>query len=117
MNAAERFKRRVLRIREIGCLPCRKVGFYTVPEVHHLNLDGHAGQVRRGDEYTIGLCPYHHQGTPHPAFLPDEVRDILGPSLKRLPNKFREVFGSDDTLLEWENELIAAYDRRARLVQ
>jgi hypothetical protein len=102
----EKFKRRCIRIREIGCLACRRVGFYTVPEVHHLNLGAHAGQVRRGDEFTIGLCPYHHQGRPHPAFLPDQVRDILGPSLAKAPNTFRQVFGSDDALLAWQNELL-----------
>ena len=55
---------RYLRIHEIGCLACRRRGWVRPCQVHHLNLDGKAGQKRRGDPYTIGLCPWHHVGEP-----------------------------------------------------
>jgi hypothetical protein len=106
-------ERRFRRIRELGCLPCRRMGWYAIPDVHHLNEGGHAGHKRRGDECTVGLCPWHHRGKLPYAFLADEVREILGPSLALEPNKFREQFGSDDALLAWENELIQAAERRA----
>lgn len=101
-------------IRQIGCLACRRFGWYSAPDVHHLNLGGHAGQVRRGDECTIGLCPYHHRGVPPEQFPPDQVRDLLGPSLAKDPRAFREMFGSDDALLQWENELIQRAPRVGR---
>lgn len=84
-----------------------------MPEVHHLNVGGHAGHKRRGDDCTIGLCSYHHRGVPLDAFLPDRIRDVLGPSLAREPRAFRELFGSDDGLLAWQNELIEEAGRAA----
>lgn len=107
MNRRE-FERRCIRIREIGCLACRRLGTYRPPDVHHLNLGGHAGQVRRGDECTIGLCEYHHRGITPEMFTAAEARYFLGPSLKHEPNAFREQFGTDDALLAWEDELIKA---------
>lgn len=95
--------RRFGRIREIGCLACRQLGWYGAPDVHHLNLGEHAGQVRRGDEYTIGLCPWHHRGI-------GKFVDI-GPSLAKEPVKFRQRFGSDDELLAKQNELIAEAEK------
>lgn len=99
--------RRFRLIRDIGCLASRKRGWYVVPDVHHLNLGAHAGQKRRGDEFTIGLSIWHHRGIPLERMTADECRRLLGPSLKHEPNRFREVFGSDDELLAEENELIA----------
>ena len=100
MNAKER-ERRFRYIGEIGCICCRRYGHKDVPcDVHHLNLDEHAGQKRRGDEYTIGLCTWHHRGFPQPTAE-------VGPSLKHEPRRFRHVFGSDDELLEDQNRLLA----------
>jgi Recombination enhancement, RecA-dependent nuclease len=99
--------RRFQRIREIGCLASRKRGWYVVPDVHHLNLGQHAGQKRRGDEFTIGLSIWHHRGIPIEGMSEKECRRVLGPSMKHEPVKFREVFGSDDELLAEENKLIA----------
>lgn len=106
MNA-QAFHRRCLRIKAIGCLACRKRGWWSFPEVHHLNEDGKAGQARRGDEYTIGLCIYHHQGKVLGRFTLKFLRRRLGPSLKNESKEFRETFGSDDALLAEQNELIA----------
>lgn len=36
-----------------------------------------------------------------------QCRRILGPSLQAEPLEFREVFGSDEYLLAWQNELIS----------
>lgn len=98
--------RRFNRIYQIGCLPCRMRGWFTPCHVHHLNLDGKAGQERRGDEYTIGLCPWHHVGEPPGILSAREARNILGPSLKLHSREFRAEFGSDDDLLARQNELI-----------
>lgn len=90
MSAAEH--RRYTRLVELGCIACRKRGHWSAPDVHHLNLGGHAGQKRRGWEYTIPLCPAHHRGVMW-------REEDHGPSLAMHPRRFREVFGTDDQLL------------------
>lgn len=105
MNPTKRL-RRFEQIREIGCLACRKRQRYSVPDVHHLNLGGKAGQKRRGDEFTIGLCPYHHRGNSLPGMDGAQSRNWLGPSLAKESRAFRQEFGSDDELLVEQNELI-----------
>lgn len=103
--------RRFGRIREIGCLCCRRRGWFSLPDVHHQNLGEHAGQLRLGDDHTIGICPWHHRGMPLAPFNEAQCRRILGPSLQAEPVEFREVFGSDEYLLTWQNELIADAER------
>lgn len=104
---------RLRRMYEIGCIACRQLGFWREATNHHLNLDDHAGQVRRGDEFTVPLCPWHHQGYPADRYTRDETRDWLGPSMALEPVRFREVFGTGDELLARTNNLIGALERRA----
>lgn len=102
-------KRRHMKIVELGCIACRKLGFVVFPEEHHLNEFGHAGQARRGPEFTIGLCRWHHRGEPVlPNTRPSIVtsRTLLGPSLKHESVAFRATFGTDDELLEQTNRAI-----------
>lgn len=105
MNATQR---RYGRIYEIGCICCRRYGHFEVPcMVHHLNLGEHAGQVRMGDFFTIGLCAWHHVGHPEKGLDVDETCAAVGPSMQHEPVRFREVFGSDMELLAEQNRLIA----------
>jgi hypothetical protein len=99
-------ERRFRRIREIGCLACQVYGEWSPPEVHHLNLGGLAGHKRRGDEFTIGLCRYHHRG----------VGSGYGPSLSVSPLAFRVIFGKDDELLAEQNRLIDKAEQRASIL-
>jgi hypothetical protein len=106
VNPAKR-DRRCQRICELGCLACRRRGWFGQPcQVHHLNLDQHAGQQRLGDEYTIGLCPWHHVGECFQGRTKEWMRDHFGPSMKHEPVKFRDEFGSDLELLAEQNRLI-----------
>jgi hypothetical protein len=41
-----------------------------------------------------------------------QCRRCLGPSLKHEPVRFRQVFGSDDTLLEEQDKLVEEAERR-----
>jgi hypothetical protein len=101
------YERRCQRIAEIGCLACAKRGWFCDPDVHHLNLDGHAGQQRIGNEATIGLCPWHHRAVTWCHWSRQRMTECFGPSLALEPDRFRQVFGSDDDLLRLQNELIA----------
>jgi hypothetical protein len=101
MKPRER-EHRFRRLKEMGCICCWMHGDMNVhPEIHHLNLGGHAGQKRRGDECTIPLCRWHHQGQPP---------EMHGPSLKRSPRVFRETYGTDDELLAKVDDLIRMID-------
>jgi len=97
--AGKREQIRYRRLQELGCIACRMRGKYSLPDIHHLNLGGHAGQRRRGWEFTIPLCPPHHRGVMW-------REEDYGPSLAIEPRRFREVFGTDDELLEKVNLLL-----------
>lgn len=90
-------------LREIGCIVCLDRGLGYVPcEKHHLLTTGrHGTGKRRGETYTVGLCPYHHRGIG----APDAA---LGPSYAREPRRFRELY-PDEWLLDRQNELIEAW--------
>lgn len=99
MNAADRI--RDVAIREIGCIACRKEGHGFIPaEKHHLLTTGlHGNGERRGEQFTIGLCPWHHRGI--------KTQGATGPSLYHNPRAFRDCYGDDETLLAEQNRLIA----------
>jgi hypothetical protein len=99
------------QLQEIGCLACRKMGFFAQPsDCHHL-LSGHK---RRGDEFTIPLCPWHHRGVWNDRFQNQKMAGaLLGPSLAHESKRFREMFGSDEELLFEANRLIAEHQQRA----
>ncbi len=115
MTPAERTAR-FDALRAIGCVCCQKNGedaraglrFHMRTcfpvELHHLNGGGHHGQKRRGDEYTIPLCQWHHRGQ-GPAKV---YAELYGPSWAKGSKPFRAVYGTDDELLALANRLIGA---------
>lgn len=106
-------ERRFQYIYQIGCICCRKLGYYRQCQIHHLNLGGMAGQKRRGDLFTIGLCPWHHVGE-YPNGYTEAAMDMrFGPSLKLHSKRFRKVFGNDDALLVYQDEQITQRRRAA----
>jgi hypothetical protein len=105
---------RFRRLKEMGCIACWKDGRLDVyPEIHHLNLGGRAGQKRRGDEFTIPLCRWHHQGHDLPGLTIAERVELWGPSLKLHSRAFRDRYGSDDELLAKVNDIIRQRDEMA----
>jgi len=106
-------ERRFQRIYQIGCICSRKRGWRAEADIHHLNLDEHAGQKRLGDEYTIGLSPWFHRGIPVNGMNAAQCTKLLGPSMKLEPVRFREVFGTDEELLAEQNRLIDEWDECA----
>ena len=68
-------------------------------DAHHLK----SGNIRRGHDFTIGLCGWHHRQIVDWAHTHQDMREAYGPSLMDGSRKFREAFGSDDDLLERQN--------------
>lgn len=93
------------RFPDVGCIACRRDGRRNdQTQVHHLNVGGRAGQKRRGDDFTIPLCAWHHQGqAPVSSML---ARSLYGPSLAHESKAFRQRYGTDGELLALTNELI-----------
>lgn len=87
-------------LREIGCVVCLDRGLgVNGCEKHHLLTTGqHGNGKRRGEAFTVGLCPYHHRGVGAPTAA-------LGPSYAREPRAFRALY-PDDWLLTRQNELL-----------
>lgn len=104
MNAHQRAIR-FTSIKDYGCICCRMNGHdWTYVDVHHLLTTGFHGNGKRlGDEFTIGLCRWHHVG----------IRDescwwAEGPSYAKQAKAFREKYGSDESLLAIQNKALAA---------
>lgn len=84
----------------MGCVACFLWDqTWRYPQIHHLNLDGKAGQKRRGHKFTIPLCEWHHTGRIHNMETGLSMAEKYGPSLAKQSKRFRAVFGSDDELL------------------
>ena len=102
---------RIVMVKELGCICCqmnradgRPTAFFGVAEAHHLLSGGR----RRGHEFTIGLCQWHHRGVPpfESARASDMVR-TFGPSVATGSRAFHERYGTDDELLEYQEQLLA----------
>ena len=99
-------KARFLAFQEIGCVACAQDYRFALADAHHLLSGGR----RKGHQYTIPLCPWHHRGVPPEGFAIGGAELILGPSLALSPKRFRDEYGDDDLLLTFTNERIAAYE-------
>ena len=92
------------RLYRLGCICCRKLGYPEEPSQLHHQL---SGTHRIGNEATVPLCPWHHEGLWKGRFRSARLAaTLLGPSFKTEPKRFRERFGEDRELLEEVNELI-----------
>ena len=83
-------KEHMRKVAEMGCIACRKLGYYGTPaELHHIKK-GVYGKKSSNFE-VIPLCPYHHRNS-------DE-------SYHMNPIWFTEKFGTQTELLnevlEW----------------
>jgi hypothetical protein len=112
VNARDK-ERRFSILREIGCIACRAMFRMSPAEIHHLNLGGKAGQKRRGDEYTIPLCGWHHRSAITTGFTATSMRKMCGPSLARESKEFRRLYGTDDYLLAKVNGLVKKHESEA----
>lgn len=99
---------RDVAIRDIGCIACLKRGIFSHCEKHHLLTTGlHGNGKRRGEQFTVGLCTYHHRGA-HGVGTERarEMRDHYGPSYADNAGEFRVIFGDDADLLAEQERLL-----------
>lgn len=97
MTNAE-IKRRRNALVALGCCVCRReFGIYTPPAIHHLRGHPWSGAGQRADEqYTIGLCPPHHQTGGY------------GVAYHQGAEEFERRYGTQADLLEWTNQRLEA---------
>lgn len=90
-----------LQVKRLPCLACEieDVSQPNKTEAHHLNEGGHAGQKRRGDEFQIPLCQWHHRGVRPVGMSREVMTHLYGPSLALDSKQFRFAYGDDDSLL------------------
>lgn len=101
-------------IQEIGCIACLAIGRKSPAEIHHLTVGGLHGQKRRGHDFTVGLCCYHHRGVAAGSAISARgLEPLLGHSYALNPKGFRAQFGRDDALLARQNQLIEHHTRTA----
>lgn len=102
--------RRIERIKSGECVCCwlnrqngRLSAGFKGCDAHHLLSGGH----RRGHVATIGGCPWHHRGVkPFDQLTDAEASDLYGPSLAHGSKPFHAVYGTDDELLDLQNQIL-----------
>ncbi len=105
-------RERVSLVKRKGCLCCLQLGLEhdedgPTVEAHHLL----SGSVRRGHDYTVGLCAWHHRGRlTINGWTLGMHREFLGPSLADGSVPFHDRFGSDESLLDQEARLLGISD-------
>jgi hypothetical protein len=91
------------------CMACQINAVRWWPRADGAGCDAHhllSGGRRRGHDFTIALCPWHHRG-----IRPDDCRtdaDALhryGPSYALNKTIFHETYSGDDELLAMQNEM------------
>lgn len=97
------------RIKSGPCMACIQRGIdqtgQGIVEVHHLLSGGR----RRGHMFTIGLCAWSHRAYVwHDGITHAYCRKVYGPSLAEGSRPFHNEFGSDDYLLQLQEEFLTA---------
>lgn len=108
MNAA----RRDVAIREIGCIVCLLLGLgFVLCAKHHLLSTGQHGNGKRlGEQSTVGLCDYHHQGKAVVgSAAAAALRETRGPSYADNAREFRALW-PDALLIKEQNRRIEEWE-------
>ncbi len=85
-------KKHMQKVVELGCLVCRKLGYYDAPaEIHHIK--NNTGMGRKENNFcVIPLCANHHRNTNF--------------SYHYSPKQFTKDWGSQEDLLKETLELL-----------
>ena len=98
-----------------GCAACHLRGNPTAcgpVRVHHRTTGDLHGNKQLGQDHTVGLGDWHHQGIPLPGYTIEQMRAKFGPSLHHHKRAFLEwlqdTLGERSTaaLQRWQDEQI-----------
>ena len=93
----------------VACMVRHQQGEWPHSYLPMLGCDYHhllSGGRRIGHMAGIGLCAWHHRAVPDWGCSPAEMRLAYGPSLMDGSRLFREAYGSDEELMELQDELL-----------
>lgn len=96
---------RLVAVKEGPCVAC----FIHCHEYLH-GCDAHhilSGGRRIGHMATVGLCAWHHRAVPYEGVSPDGMREELGPSLMDGSLRFRQAYGTNEELVNMQNEYLS----------
>lgn len=93
---------RSLLVKSLPCLACeiQQCSQPNGTEEHHLL----SGGKRRGDDYSIPLCKWHHRSETRWGHSTLYMTNKYGPSLAKGSKPFHERYGTDEELLAITNE-------------
>lgn len=91
-NATTKERQHMSKVASLGCIACRKIGYYDTPaEIHHIRTGMGMGQ-RNSHFKTIPLCAEHHRHGPS--------------AIHRSKELFEYNFGTEEQLLGEVMELL-----------
>jgi len=101
-------KPRMAKIAAMPCICCEMEGISQPNRttVHHIVDKGYR-RLSGGDDSTIPLCEWHHQGYPVQGALGltvAQMENVYGPSLAHKKKAFNAEYGGERRLLEIINE-------------
>lgn len=99
-----------------GCAMCLLMGHERDAcgpvRIHHRTVGDLHGNKQLGQEHTVGLGDWHHQGIPHEGLQADEMVRRYGPSLhgqkRDFLNSIQDMLGERSTaaLQAWQDQQI-----------
>ena len=102
-------RKRWEKLREHGCICCKKVGVYGSPEIHHLVV----ASRRLGHDTSIPLCAWHHRAVPMWGLTSKKAAaKLYGPSLADGKKTFVKEWGTEHELLEEVNKWLEGEDQQ-----
>ena len=104
---------RVIASKEGPCVVCTvwsDLGHMPAEDVVHGVAYDHkkSGNIRIGHHAGFGSCDWHHQGYPLDGWTSTSMRQHYGPSLVDGSRLFRDTYGTNDELIEFQTRLLGA---------
>lgn len=116
MGGKRQTKAEAERIREAKfgvCVPCYAWALKGCMPMSDVMLGGDydhkkSGNVRRGHAFGYCACLWHHRRHPGEGWSFRRMTDHFGPSLLDGSKRFAAAYGTDDELIQLQNELLEA---------
>lgn len=90
----------------LGCICCWFIDRpWVFAEYNHIV----EGNRRKGHMYGYALCRFHHRNEPLDGMTKKQTAELLGPSLGAGSKPFHARWGSNQELLEAQNQMLEAY--------